>query len=143
MLLLKLKANVQKDATQVENEIFNLLQTEVNLRSKKELIEKFIQENLPVIADTDANPEAFETFWNKEQQNAFNELIKDENLSPEKTQSLIEKYLYAEREPLGDEVLQLIKGEEPKLLERKQIGDRILKKLMDFVDKFINGMTGK
>ena len=98
---------------------------------------------MPVIADTDAIPEAFETFWSKEQQNAFNELVKDENLSPEKTQSLIEDYLYAEREPLRDEVLQLIVGDEPKLLERKKIGDRILKKLMDFVDKFINGMTGK
>ena len=45
--------------------------------------------------------------------------------------------------PLRDEVLQLIEGSEPKLLERKKIGDRILKKIIDFVEKFINGMTGK
>ncbi len=140
-LLIKLKANVKKDVKQTEKEIFNLLNTEVNLRSKKELIEKFIQENLPVIEDTQDIPEAFEKFWNEEQQKAFDELVKEENLSADRTQSLIEDYLYAEREPMRDEVLQLIKGSEPKLLERKKIGDRILNRIMDFVEKFINGMT--
>ena len=140
-LLIKLKANVKKDVAQTEREIFNLLNTEVALRSKKELIEKFIQENLPVIDDTQDIPEEFEKFWNEEQQKAFEQLVKDENLSADRTQALIEEYLYAEREPLRDEVLQLIEGSEPKLLERKKIGDRILKRIMDFVDKFINGMV--
>ena len=139
-LLIKLKANVKKDVTQSEREIFNLLNTEVALRSKKELIEKFIQENLPVIDDTQDIPEEFEKFWNEEQQKAFEQLVKEENLSADRTQILIEDYLYAEREPLRDEVLQLIEGNEPKLLERKKIGDRILKRIMDFVEKFINGM---
>ena len=141
-LLIKLRANVQKDVTQTEKEIFNLLSTEVNLRSKKELIEKFILENLPVIQDTNDIPEAFDKFWSAEQQKAFEEMVKDENLSPDRTQSLIEDYLYAEREPLRDEVLQLIEGNEPKLLERKKVGDRILKRIIDFVEKFINGMAG-
>ncbi len=142
-LLIKLRANVQKDVTQTEREIFNLLSTEVNLRSKKELIEKFIKENLPELENTDDIPEAFDKFWSEEQQKAFSELVKEENLSAEKTQTLIENYLYAEREPLRDEVLQLIEGSEPKLLERKKVGDRILKKIVDFVERFINGMTGK
>lgn len=142
-LLIKLKANVKKDVRQTEKEIFNLLNTEVNLRSKKELIEKFIQENLPVIENTDEIPEAFEKFWNAEQQKAFEQLVKEENLSADRTQALIEDYLYAEREPLRDEVLKLIEGSEPRLLERKKIGDRIWKRIVDFVEKFINGMTGK
>ena len=142
-LLIKLKANVQKDVAQTEKEIFNLLSTEVNLRSKKELIEKFILENLPVIQNTDDIPEEFEKYWDKEQQNAFDEIVREENLSAERTQSLIEDYLYAEREPLRDEVLQLIEGPEPKLLERKKLGDRILKRIIEFVERFINGMAGK
>ena len=140
-LLIKLKAIVKKDVAQTEREIFNLLNTEVALRSKKELIEKFIQENFPVIVDTQDIPEEFEKFWNEEQQKAFEQLVKKENLSADRTQALIEDYLYAEREPLRDEVLQLIEGKEPKLLERKKIGDRILKKVVDFVDKFLNGMV--
>lgn len=140
-LLIKLKSQVQKDVSQAEKEIFNLLNTEAHLRSKRELIEKFIQENLPVLEDEDDIPEAFDKFWNEEQQNALNKLVKEENLSPDKTQTLIEDYLYAEREPLRDEILELLEGEKPSVLERKKTGDRILSKILGFVETFINGMT--
>ncbi|MEP7198047.1 MAG: type I restriction endonuclease subunit R [Saprospiraceae bacterium] len=142
-LLIKLKASVQKDITKTENEIFNLLNSDAQLRSKRELIEKFIQENLPVLEDTDDIPEAFDKFWNEEQQKAFRELVKEENLSAERTEKIIEDYLFAEREPLRDEVLELIEGDKPTVLERKKVGDRILSKILDFVETFINGMTGK
>jgi type I restriction enzyme, R subunit len=140
-LLIKLKASVQKDVTKTEKEIFNLLNSDVQLRSKRELIEKFIQENLPVLEDTDDIPEAFDKFWNEEQQKAFHKLVKDENLSADRTEKIIEDYLFAEREPLRDEVLELIEGNKPTVLERKKVGDRILSKILDFVDTFINGMT--
>ena len=142
-LLIKLKSKVKGDVSQTEKEIFNLLNTEAHLRSKRELIEKFIQANLPAIEDTDDIPQEFEKFWNEEQQRAFNQLVKDEKLSVEKTQSLIEDYLYAEREPLRDEILELLEGEQPTLLERKKISARILKKIINFVDTFINGITGQ
>jgi len=142
-LLIKLKSKVRADVAQTEKEIFNLLNTEAHLRSKRELIEKFIQANLPAIEDTDDIPQEFEKFWNAEQQKAFNQLVKDEKLSAEKTQSLIEDYLYAEREPLRDEILELLEGDKPTVLERKKTGDRILKKILNFVDTFINGITGQ
>jgi type I restriction enzyme R subunit len=140
-LLIKLKASVQKDVTKTEKEIFNLLNSDAQLRSKRELIEKFIQENLPVLEDTDAIPEAFDKFWNEEQQKAFDKLVKEENLSSDKTEKIIEDYLFAERTPLRDEVLELIEGNKPTVLERKKIGDRILDKILNFVDTFINGMV--
>jgi type I restriction enzyme R subunit len=142
-LLIKLKSKVQAEVSQTEKEIFNLLSTEAHLRSKRELIEKFIKENLPVIDESDEIPQEFDKFWNEEQQKAFNQLVKDENLSSAKTQAVIEQYLYAEREPLRDEILDLLEGEQPKVLERKKIGDRILKKILNFVETFINGMTGQ
>lgn len=142
-LLIKLKSKVQGDVSQFENEIFGLLGSEANLRSKRELIEKFIKENLPVLQDTNEVPEAFEKFWNQEQQSAFNLLVKDENLSSDKTEKIIEDFLFAEREPLRDEVLELIEGEKPSVLERKKVGDRILSKILGFVETFINGMVGK
>lgn len=55
---------------------------------------------------------------------------------------IIEDYLYAEREPLRDEILELLEGEQPTVLERKKTGDRILKKILNFVDTFINGIVG-
>ena len=141
-LLIKLKSQKKKDASKVEQEIVNLLSTEVTLRSKRELIEKFIQENLVVIKDTDEIQTEFDKFWNKEQQKAFEKLVEEENLSANKTEKLIEDYLFAEREPLRDEVLGLLEGEKPSILQRKKLGDRILKRLMDFVETFINGMAG-
>ena len=141
-LLIKLKANQKKDAEQIEKEIFNLLNTEMQLRSKKELIEKFIRENMPVILDTDDIPQEFEKFWTVEQENAFLKMVEEEKLSKEKTQTLIENYLYSEQEPMRDEILELMVGEKPTLLQRKTTGERILRRIMDFVETFINGISG-
>ncbi|MCF8223501.1 MAG: type I restriction endonuclease subunit R [Bacteroidales bacterium] len=141
-LLIKLKANQKKEAEQVEKEIQTLLNTETQLRSKKELIEKFIRDNLPVIENTDDIPQEFEKFWNIEQDEAFLKLVNDEKLSKERTQALIEHYLYAEKEPLRDEILDLLEDDKPTLLKRKTTGDRILNRIVDFVDTFINGVTG-
>jgi len=141
-LLIKLKANQKKDADQIEKEIFNLLNTEMQLRSKKELIEKFIKENMPVILDTDDISQEFEKFWTVEQEKAFLKLVDEEKLSKDRTQALIENYLYSEQEPMRDEILELLVGEKPTLLKRRTTGERILRRIIDFVETFINGISG-
>jgi type I restriction enzyme R subunit len=143
-LLIKLKVKVDQEGKggATEKEITNIINTNTQLRSKRELIEKFISQNIPVIEDTDLIPQEFDKFWIEEQRTAFNKLVESENLSAHKTEQLIENYLFAEREPLRDEVLDLIEGEKPTLLQRKKVGDGILKKIMDFVETFINGMDG-
>src|SRR5690606_19201144 len=139
-LLAALKDAKASDIEAKKKEIVDILSGEANLRSKRELIEKFIQENLPVIEDSDEIPQEFEKFWTEEQKRAFDKFVNEENLSSDKTQKLIEDYLYAERTPLRDELLDLIDGEKPSVLKRKSIGDRILQKVVNFVDTFINGM---
>lgn len=141
-LLAALKDTTKEDKVRKQKEIIDLLTGEANLRSKRELIEKFILENLPIIEDTDTIPEEFDKYWNEEQQKAFNQLVAEENLSAVKTHKLIESYLFAEREPLRDEVLDLIEGEKPSVLLRKKLGDKILNKIVGFVETFINGVTG-
>ncbi|WP_445455678.1 type I restriction endonuclease subunit R [Flavobacterium sp. HNIBRBA15423] len=142
-LLIKFKLkHSSKDKESIEKEISNLLNTEVSLRSKRELIEKFIQESLPYIDDTDIIPEVFEKFWNEEQEKALQDLVKTENLSDEKTEKLIENYLFTEREPLRKEILDLRIEGRPSVLKSKEVGDRILNKILDFVDTFVNGITG-
>lgn len=142
-LLIKYKLkHSSKDKEIIEKEISNLLNTEVSLRSKRELIEKFIQESLPHISDTDIIPEEFEKFWNEEQDKALKHLVKTENLSDEKTEKLIENYLFTEREPLRKEILDLRIDGRPSVLKSKEVGDRILNKILDFVDTFVNGISG-
>jgi type I restriction enzyme R subunit len=140
-LLIKAKQNA-KDKNSINEEILNLLNTDVSLRSKRDLIEKFIQESLPNIEDTDAIPEEFEKFWNEEQEKALKVLIEDEKLSVEKTEKLIENYLFAEREPIRNDILDLRIEGRPSVLKSKEVGDRILNKILNFVDTFVNGITG-
>jgi len=140
-LLASLKDVKKEEREAKQKEIVDHLTGEANLRSKRELIEKFIQENLLEIEDSEDIPQEFEKFWSQEQQKAFEVFVKEENLSSEKTQKLIEDYLYAEREPLRDELLDLIEGDKPSVLKRKSIGDRILNKVVNFVETFINGMS--
>lgn len=143
-LLIKFKLkHTSKDKESIEKEISNLLNTEVSLRSKRELIEKFIQESLPNIDDTDIIPEEFEKFWSEEQEKALQDLVKTENLSDEKTEKLIENYLFTEREPLRKEILDLRIEGRPSVLKSKEVGDRILNKILDFVDTFVNGISGQ
>lgn len=142
-LLTKLKSkHSAKDQEDIEKEINNLLNSEVSLRSKRELIEKFIQQNLPQINDTDAIPNEFEKFWNEEQEKALKILIQEENLAEVKTERLIEHYLFAERSPLRKEVLALRVEGRPSILKSKEIGDRILNKIMNFVETFVHGISG-
>ncbi|PQJ82604.1 type I restriction endonuclease subunit R [Polaribacter glomeratus] len=141
-LLASLKDVKKEEQEAKKKEVVDLLTGEANLRSKRVLIEKFIEDNLPEIEDSETIPQEFEKFWSEEQQKAFEVFVKEENLSSDKTQKLIEDYLYAEREPLRDELLDLIEGTKPNVLKRKSIGDRILNKVVNFVETFINGLDG-
>ncbi|MBU3658395.1 MAG: type I restriction endonuclease subunit R [Flavobacteriales bacterium] len=144
--ILKLLANLRnaeedEDKAKKQKEIIDLLTGEANLRSKRELIERFIKENLPLIEDADTLPNEFEKFWSTEQIKAFKKIVQEENLSEEKTELLIENYLFAEREPLRTEILDLIEGEKPSVLQRKSTGDRILNRIISFVETFVNGFN--
>jgi type I restriction enzyme R subunit len=141
-LLSQLKNNTKESSEKAKLEILNLLKNEAELRSKRELIEQFIEENLPKLSDEDDIKEAFDAFWSKEQEIAFDKIVAENKLSVEKTKEIIEHYLFSEQQPLRDELLDLIEGEKPTILERKKVGDSILKKLMDFVETFIFGYSG-
>jgi type I restriction enzyme, R subunit len=142
LIKLKLVQTNGRSSQQAEQEIINLLSTETTLRSKRELIEKFIKENLPEITDTADIQQEFDTFWSAEQKKAFADIVVEENLSATKTEKLIEDYLFAEREPLRDEIINLLEGEKPGVLTYRKTADRILKRILDFVEMFINGMVG-
>ena len=145
--ILKLLANLKdadpNDVGKRRKEIIDILTGEANLRSKRELIEKFILENLPGIDDADDIPEEFDKFWTKEQLEAFHKMCKEENLVNFKVERVIENYLFSEREPLRDDVLDLIEGDKPSILERKTVGERILSRIKSFVETFMDGMLVK
>lgn len=140
-LLSKLHEAEDRDKDKQREEIITLLGGEPQLRSKRALIEKFIDQNLPHIQDTDAIPDAFDQFWDAERQAAFSVLCEDEELISEQLMEVIESYLFTGRRPLRDTIVASLKTK-PKIRERKTIVERITEKIMGFVETFDEGMGG-
>lgn len=138
-LLAKLKGGTKAQKERYKKEIADLLSGEVQLRSKKELIEKFINENLPFIEDDDDIGDAFEAFLDEEKGKALTQLCEEEKLAPEKLNAIISDYLFTERPPLPDDIVDMLEVK-PKILERKTIVERVTDKIKKFVETFINGM---
>jgi type I restriction enzyme, R subunit len=140
-LLTQLKNAKNKKRADTEKEILNLLNSEATLRSKRLLIEKFITDQLPDIATADDITPRFKSFWNEQQKAAFNEIIQQENLSAERTATLIENYLFTDQTPKSLELIKLIDGPPPGILARATIGERLLFRIKDYIDTFINDMN--
>ena len=139
-LLAKLKQAKEQDIQSQKKAILDLLAGEVTLRSKRELIEKFIEENLPLITDVDTIPDEFETYWNDQRVLALGKLCEDENLDRKQFQSLMDTYIYSEQEPIRDEVFKCLDNR-PSVLKAREIGERIIEKMKEFVAVFIKGMA--
>jgi len=139
-LLGRLKDAEGEDYETQRKAILNILGGEARLRSKKELIERFINENLPKIADSNNVQPAFKQYWDENKAKAFNELVAEENLNPAKMEAVISKYLYEEREPLWDDMLDTLAGQQPGILQQETVAKRLLQKMKDFVETFINGI---
>ncbi|MCK0159038.1 type I restriction endonuclease subunit R [Allomuricauda sp. F6463D] len=138
-LLAKLHDSEPKEQEEQRKAISDMLGSETQLRSKKELIEKFITENLPLITDSDMVANEFESFWTVEKKKAILELAKEENLDYQKLVDLVSNYLFTEKEPLRDEIITVM-NERPSLRDRATSSDRVLGKVKDFVETFIDGM---
>lgn len=116
--------------------IMDMVAGDAKLRSKRELIDKFIQENLPDLPSSDAVPDAFSAFWKKEYDSALHTLCDDEQLEADKVKDIIKDHLFTERLPLRDDAVKALK-QTPRIMQRKAIGERVLDKIMSFIETFI------
>jgi len=133
-LLARYKDSSEEEQKKQKENISNILTNNPQLRSKKELIEKFINENLYAINEDDIDEE-FDKFWEEQKDKAYKELCNDENLDCKKVRRVVDKYIYEQRVPLKDEIASTLKVK-PKLLERKKVIPRVLDKIVSFVEKF-------
>jgi type I restriction enzyme R subunit len=135
-LLAKLKATTLEEKERKQKEILDLVAGETKLRSKRELIEKFINENLPLIQPENIE-EDYNAFMDEEKQKAFSKFVEDEKLNPDKLKKLTEDYLFSQRTPTKQEVVEVLEIQ-PSILQRSTVGDTILKKFLNFVNTFFN-----
>ncbi|WP_020536133.1 type I restriction endonuclease subunit R [Lewinella cohaerens] len=139
-LLAKLKEAKSTEAQAQKKAIMDLLGGDVMLRSKRELIEKFIEENLPHIDDVDAIDDAFEQYWQDEKVLALGKLCEEENLDHAQFKALIDAYIFSGQEPIRDDVFKCLDNR-PSILKAREIGQRILEKMRAFVEVFVHGMA--
>jgi len=123
------KAEAQKKA------IIDLLGGDISLRSKKELIEKFIDENLPHIEDADKIEDEFEQYWQDQKVFALDKICEEEQLDKAQFKALIDAYIYSGQEPIRDDVFKCLDNR-PSILQARTIGERIIEKMRDFVNLF-------
>ena len=119
--------------------ILSMLESDIQLRSKKALIECFIAEHFPNIPEEGDVGEVFEHYWNQEKQKAVQALSEAEGLDMDGLQRVIGNYLFTEKTPLRDEVIAIMHTR-PKLKERGTLTDRIIEKIKAYVETFIDGV---
>jgi len=119
--------------------ILNIINANATLRSKRELIEKFISENMPNIKEASELMEAFELFWDEERERGFEELCESENLKSDEVEKVISTYIYDEKKPLKEQIVKTL-NVKPKLLERKKVTSRVGNKIMGYVATFMDGI---
>jgi len=133
-LLAKLNGVSPAEKEKRQKEILDMVAGDVHLRSKRELIEKFIIENLPLITEENV-AEGFEAFMDVEKQKAFDQFVSDEKMDATKLKKLVEDYLFSQRTPTRQEVINTLE-QQPSVLQRKSIGEVLLLKFRGFVDTF-------
>lgn len=139
-LLAKLKQAKTSEAQKQKKAIMDLLAGEVELRSKRELIEKFIEENLPHIDNPDNIQDEFYKYWEEQKVLALAKLCDEEQLDKEQFKALIEAYIFSGQDPIRDEVLKCLGGR-PSILQAAEIGKRIINKMKEYVEVFERGMA--
>ena len=135
MLIVGLKdIKTERGREKRADEILRIFDRDVVLRKKKDLIKKFIEENLPSLT-TGANVEtAFTEFWNSERYEVLNKIAEEENIPVKNLENLIGDYLYTQKFPRD----QVIANQLPNLriLERETVINRIKKAIQEIVEKF-------
>ncbi len=116
-------------------EILSIFDRDARLRKKKDLIRKFIQENLPRVARADDVEQAFEEFWNSERSEVLKDVVSKENIPLEHIEQLIGEYLYTGHLPHEQKIADMLE-DTPPILERKGIINRIKAAITNIVDIF-------
>lgn len=143
--ILKLLARLKADEHSTKGEamrkqIMSLLGSDVELRSKRELIEKFIAEHLPKITDADTIPDEFARYWEDQRVLALQQLCEEEGLDRKQFANLIETYIFTGQEPLKDDVFKCLEAR-PSVLKAREVGERIVERMKEYVEVFVRGMV--
>jgi type I restriction enzyme R subunit len=140
-LLAKLYDADETEVPTIRKLLLDSIAADIELRSKRELIERFIDSEMPNVDSATEIPDCFEDFWEQERVSAFDALCKEEQLDADKLKTVIDRYVYTGKKPLPDpDIIELI-NRPLKLADRAPARKRVLEKVVEYVDTFIRGIA--
>ncbi len=121
--------DIKKALEQIKNNL--------KLKSKRELIEKFIKDNLPQL-DKNADVKVeFERFLEKEKELYLEDIIEENNLDAERFNGIIMEYLETDKIARNEEILETFyEDSRPSFLEEYTVVSKIKSHIFNFAEKF-------
>jgi len=120
-------------------QIYDLISSDISLHDKQDLIQKFIEENMPKMLNGQSVQTAFAQFWDAEKEQAYQHLCKEENLKPEVLKQVLDNYEFNQRLPRKEEMKEL-PNFKVKLFERDNVLTNLMVKTRQLIEKFYVGL---
>lgn len=138
--LLQLVMNSDDEDTRkkYEAQIHDLISSDISLHDKQDLIQKFIDENMPKMINGQSVQVAFAEFWDIEKEKAYQQLCEEENLKADTMKEVLKNYEFTQRMPRKEEMSDL-PNYKVGLFKRDGILNNLLSKTQRFIEKFYIG----
>lgn len=133
-LLKELDPKKEKEFENDRKHIIKTMEKDQELRSKIELIDKFIDKNMVQTNKNENTEEELEKFMEKEKEKEIDKLIEEEDLKPKIINNIIQKYEYDGK--IKSENVKESFNQKIKFKERKTKKERVIDKIKELVNKF-------
>ncbi|MFN4106219.1 MAG: type I restriction endonuclease subunit R [Acinetobacter johnsonii] len=138
LLQLVIDTDSEDKRQKYQAQIYDLISSDISLHDKQDLIQKFIEENMPKMINGQSVQTAFAAFWDAEKEQAYQHLCKEENLKPEAMKQVLEHYEFTKRLPRKEELKDL-PNYKVKLFERDNVFTHLMVKTRQLIEKFYVG----
>ncbi|QUY37626.1 type I restriction endonuclease subunit R [Acinetobacter junii] len=139
LLQMALNAETDEQRKRYEAQVHDLIGSDISLHDKQDLIQKFIEENMPKMINGQSVQVAFAQFWDAEKEQAYQHFCEQEKLKPEAMKQVLDNYEFNKRLPRKEEMKEL-PNYKVKLFERDNVLSSLLIKTRQLIERFYVGL---
>ncbi|NWK82704.1 type I restriction endonuclease subunit R [Acinetobacter sp. SwsAc4] len=139
LLQMAINAETDEQRKKYEAQVHDLIGSDISLHDKQDLIQKFIEENMPKMINGQSVQVAFAQFWDAEKEQAYQHFCEQEKLKPEAMKQVLDNYEFNKRLPRKEEMKEL-PNYKIKLFERDSVLSNLLVKTRQLIEKFYVGL---
>lgn len=139
LLQMMVDADTDEKRQKYKAQIHDLIGGDVTLHDKQELINQFIEENMPKMLNGQSVKDAFAEYWDVQKEQAYQHLCAQENLKPEAMKTVLDNYEFTKRLPRKEELKDL-PNFKVKLFERENVFNQLWDKTRKFIQTFYTSL---